>query len=134
MLCVVPGESGINRRELMQTPDDVLPADAQFALGLSFLEPKDESAPSLSIHKCGLDDELLINVENPTKVSCTDFRNCQAVYWFEKAAAQGHPDATYRLANCKFHGWGCKAHERNAFALYEKAANLVRPNIVNHVC
>ena len=46
----------------------------------------------------------------------------EAVYWYRKAAEQGHIEALFSLANCYNYGRGTAHDYHKAKALYEKAA------------
>ncbi|MBR2084052.1 MAG: sel1 repeat family protein, partial [Muribaculaceae bacterium] len=43
--------------------------------------------------------------------------------WFYQAAAKGHAEAQYRLADCYHHGYGVKKNKQEAINWYQKAAN-----------
>ncbi len=46
----------------------------------------------------------------------------EAVYWYEKSAAQDFASAQYRLAILYDNGWGSPANKEKAFELYNAAA------------
>ena len=51
----------------------------------------------------------------------TDILN--AVFWFEKAATQGHPEAQYLLGCCYEYGEGVQKDDRKAFHWYQESMN-----------
>ena len=46
----------------------------------------------------------------------------QAVYWYQKAAEQGHTSAQYNLAGCYEEGRGVSRNPERAFSYYRLAA------------
>ena len=52
----------------------------------------------------------------------------KALYWFIRAAIQGHPDALQRVALNLFYGWGTEINLKSAYILFKRAKEAGNEN------